>query len=125
MVQRRRPRDSCRRAEPRRVERRDVGAITTAHVLTAQHDRPVEDPDQSDRERPHGRDGDLAPIHGGAGSPERGRSQRAPPLGYPPPMRILYGVVGEGMGHAMPIPMWPEIIDAIDKHAHGAVAKAA
>jgi pimeloyl-ACP methyl ester carboxylesterase len=27
----------------------------------------------------------------------------------------------EGMGHAIPIPMWPEIIDAIDKHAHGAV----
>ena len=22
----------------------------------------------------------------------------------------------EGMGHALPIPMWPEIIDAIDKH---------
>ncbi|MDO9562611.1 MAG: alpha/beta hydrolase [Bradyrhizobium sp.] len=31
----------------------------------------------------------------------------------------------EGMGHAIPIPMWPQIIDAIDKHAHGAVAKAA
>src|SRR5712672_2777874 len=31
----------------------------------------------------------------------------------------------EGMGHALPIPMWPEIIDAIDKHAHGAAAKAA
>jgi pimeloyl-ACP methyl ester carboxylesterase len=31
----------------------------------------------------------------------------------------------EGMGHAIPIPMWPEIIDAIDKHAHGAAAKAA
>jgi pimeloyl-ACP methyl ester carboxylesterase len=31
----------------------------------------------------------------------------------------------EGMGHAVPIPMWPEIIDAIDKHAHGASAKAA
>jgi pimeloyl-ACP methyl ester carboxylesterase len=26
----------------------------------------------------------------------------------------------DGMGHAIPIPMWPEIIDAIDKHAHGA-----
>jgi len=26
----------------------------------------------------------------------------------------------DGMGHAMPIPMWPQIIDAIDKHAHGA-----
>ncbi len=25
-----------------------------------------------------------------------------------------------GMGHALPIPMWPQIIDAIDKHAHGA-----
>jgi pimeloyl-ACP methyl ester carboxylesterase len=26
----------------------------------------------------------------------------------------------EGMGHALPIPMWPQIIDAIDKHARGA-----
>src|ERR1700756_3152624 len=31
----------------------------------------------------------------------------------------------EGMGHALPVPMWPQIIDAIDKHAHRAVAKAA
>jgi pimeloyl-ACP methyl ester carboxylesterase len=31
----------------------------------------------------------------------------------------------EGMGHAIPIPMWPEIIDAIARHAHGASAKAA
>jgi pimeloyl-ACP methyl ester carboxylesterase len=31
----------------------------------------------------------------------------------------------EGMGHALPIPMWQQIIDAIDKHAHGAAAKAA
>ena len=31
----------------------------------------------------------------------------------------------EGMGHALPIPMWPQIIDAIDTHAHGAAAKAA
>ena len=31
----------------------------------------------------------------------------------------------EGMGHALPIPMWPQIIDAIDKHVHGAAAKAA
>jgi pimeloyl-ACP methyl ester carboxylesterase len=30
----------------------------------------------------------------------------------------------EGMGHALPIPMWPEIIDAIDKHAHAASARA-
>jgi pimeloyl-ACP methyl ester carboxylesterase len=30
----------------------------------------------------------------------------------------------EGMGHALPIPMWPQIIDAIDKFAHGATAKA-
>ena len=30
----------------------------------------------------------------------------------------------QGMGHALPIPMWPEIIDAIDKHAHAAAAKA-
>jgi pimeloyl-ACP methyl ester carboxylesterase len=31
----------------------------------------------------------------------------------------------ERMGHALPIRMWPQIIDAIDKHAHGAAAKAA
>jgi pimeloyl-ACP methyl ester carboxylesterase len=31
----------------------------------------------------------------------------------------------ERMGHALPIPMWPQIIDAIDKHAHGVGAKAA
>ncbi|HKO70054.1 MAG TPA: alpha/beta hydrolase, partial [Bradyrhizobium sp.] len=31
----------------------------------------------------------------------------------------------EGMGHALPIPMWPQIIDAIDKHAHAASARAA
>jgi pimeloyl-ACP methyl ester carboxylesterase len=31
----------------------------------------------------------------------------------------------KGMGHALPIPMWPQIIDAIDKHAHAADAKAA
>jgi pimeloyl-ACP methyl ester carboxylesterase len=30
----------------------------------------------------------------------------------------------EGMGHALPIPIWPQVIDAIDKHAHGATAKA-
>jgi pimeloyl-ACP methyl ester carboxylesterase len=24
----------------------------------------------------------------------------------------------EGMGHALPIPMWPQIIDAITNHAH-------
>jgi pimeloyl-ACP methyl ester carboxylesterase len=30
----------------------------------------------------------------------------------------------EGMGHALPIPMWPEVIDAIDGHAHAASAKA-
>jgi pimeloyl-ACP methyl ester carboxylesterase len=29
----------------------------------------------------------------------------------------------DGMGHAIPIPMWPLIIDAIDKHAHGAIAR--
>jgi len=29
----------------------------------------------------------------------------------------------DGMGHAIPIPMWPQIIDAIDKHAHGAVRR--
>ena len=31
----------------------------------------------------------------------------------------------EGMGHALPIPMWPQIIGAIDEHAHRAAAKAA
>jgi pimeloyl-ACP methyl ester carboxylesterase len=31
----------------------------------------------------------------------------------------------DGMGHAIPVPMWPQIIDAIDRHAHGAGAKAA
>ena len=30
----------------------------------------------------------------------------------------------EGMGHAIPIPMWPEIIDAIASHANSASAKA-
>jgi pimeloyl-ACP methyl ester carboxylesterase len=30
----------------------------------------------------------------------------------------------EGMGHALPVRMWPQIIDAIDKHAHAASAKA-
>jgi pimeloyl-ACP methyl ester carboxylesterase len=32
-------------------------------------------------------------------------------------------VMIEGMGHALPIPMWPQIIDAIDEHAHAAAAK--
>jgi len=31
----------------------------------------------------------------------------------------------ERMGHAIPVPMWPQIIGAIDKHAHGVGAKAA
>lgn len=31
----------------------------------------------------------------------------------------------EGMGHALPLPMWPQIIDAIATHAKGAAAKAA
>jgi pimeloyl-ACP methyl ester carboxylesterase len=31
----------------------------------------------------------------------------------------------EGMGHALPIPMWPQIIDAIAEHAHGAASRAA
>jgi hypothetical protein len=26
------------------------------------------------------------------------------------------------MGHALPLQMWPQIIDAIDKHAHAASA---
>ncbi len=30
----------------------------------------------------------------------------------------------EGMGHALPLPMWPQVIDAIDRHAHAAVAQA-
>ena len=31
----------------------------------------------------------------------------------------------EGMGHAIPIPMWPQIINAIAEHAKGAAKKAA
>jgi pimeloyl-ACP methyl ester carboxylesterase len=31
----------------------------------------------------------------------------------------------KGMGHALPIPFWPQIIDAIDKHAHAASVKSA
>ena len=31
----------------------------------------------------------------------------------------------EGMGHALPIPMWPQIIEAIATHAKGATAKVA
>jgi pimeloyl-ACP methyl ester carboxylesterase len=31
----------------------------------------------------------------------------------------------DGMGHALPLPMWPQIIDAITTHAKGAAAKAA
>ena len=31
----------------------------------------------------------------------------------------------DGMGHALPVEMWPEIIDAIAAHAHGAAKKAA
>jgi pimeloyl-ACP methyl ester carboxylesterase len=34
-------------------------------------------------------------------------------------------MIVQGMGHAIPMPIWPEIIDAIDKHAHEASAKAA
>jgi pimeloyl-ACP methyl ester carboxylesterase len=34
-------------------------------------------------------------------------------------------MIVQGMGHAIPMPIWPEIIDAIDKHAHWASAKAA
>jgi pimeloyl-ACP methyl ester carboxylesterase len=30
----------------------------------------------------------------------------------------------EGMGHALPIPMWPQIIDSIDRHAQAASAQA-
>lgn len=30
----------------------------------------------------------------------------------------------DGMGHALPIPMWPAIIDAIAEHAHGATRTA-
>ena len=32
-------------------------------------------------------------------------------------------VMIEGMGHALPIRLWPQIIDAIDRHAHAAAAK--
>src|SRR6202042_1946564 len=29
----------------------------------------------------------------------------------------------DGMGHALPVPMWPQIIGAIDQHAHAAAGK--
>ena len=29
----------------------------------------------------------------------------------------------ERMGHALPLQMWPQIIEAIDEHAHGASVK--
>jgi hypothetical protein len=31
----------------------------------------------------------------------------------------------DGMGHALPVEMWPQVIDAISDHAHGAAAEAA
>lgn len=31
----------------------------------------------------------------------------------------------DGMGHALPVEMWPQVIDAIAAHAHGAARKAA
>ncbi len=31
----------------------------------------------------------------------------------------------EGMGHALPVELWPQLVDAIAAHAHGASAKAA
>ncbi|WP_371826784.1 alpha/beta fold hydrolase [Bradyrhizobium sp. 184] len=31
----------------------------------------------------------------------------------------------DGMGHALPMRFWPDIIDAIAKHAHGAEVQAA
>jgi pimeloyl-ACP methyl ester carboxylesterase len=34
-------------------------------------------------------------------------------------------VMVEGMGHALPIPMWPQVIGAIAEHAHAAARKAA
>jgi pimeloyl-ACP methyl ester carboxylesterase len=34
-------------------------------------------------------------------------------------------MIVQGMGHAIPTLMWPEIIDAIDKHAHAASTRAA
>lgn len=34
-------------------------------------------------------------------------------------------VMIDGMGHALPLPMWPQIIDAIGMHAHAAAAQAA
>jgi pimeloyl-ACP methyl ester carboxylesterase len=44
--------------------------------------------------------------------PEAGRETAA----TIPGARLL---MVEGMGHATPIPMWPQIIDAIADHAHG------
>jgi pimeloyl-ACP methyl ester carboxylesterase len=34
-------------------------------------------------------------------------------------------VMIEGMGHALPKELWPQLVDAIAAHAHGAAIKAA
>jgi len=53
-----------------------------------------------------------------SGHPEGGKDTAASISGTKLPMI-------EGMGHALPIPMWPQIIGAIDGHARDAAAKAA
>jgi pimeloyl-ACP methyl ester carboxylesterase len=58
--------------------------------------------------------GDLDPLV----RPEGGKDTAA----SIPGARLL---MIEGMGHALPLPMWPQVIGAIDKHAHGAAAQAA
>ena len=67
---------------------------------------------------------DMAPtlvIHGSVDPLVRPQAGRDTAASIPGAKLLMI----EGMGHALPIPMWPQIIDAIDKHAHGAVAKAA
>jgi pimeloyl-ACP methyl ester carboxylesterase len=75
----------------------------------------------SRKERLHAVTAPTLVIHGTVDPlvhPEGGRDTAA----SIPGARLL---MIEGMGHALPIPMWPQIIDAIDQHAHDAAAKAA
>ncbi|WP_234681473.1 alpha/beta fold hydrolase [Bradyrhizobium monzae] len=75
----------------------------------------------SRKERLHGVKTPTLVIHGTVDPlvhPEGGRDTAA----SIPGAKLL---MIEGMGHALPSRFWPEIVDAIDKHAHGAAAKAA
>src|ERR1700710_1934577 len=82
----------------------------------------------------------LRAIFASGSRKERLRAVQAPPLVIPGTVDPLGRPEGgkdtaasipgakllmiEGMGHALPIPKWPQIIDAIDKHAHAAAASA-